>query len=292
MRKMAKLLPSVLFVTLMMVISANQVNGAESNTTDQETGAVLVEKSNDTPAQKDGDKKQKKGWLDSVKDAFGVSEDAKKKSVHPLTMAVYLVMGGLLALYIRFLYRQCNASVSDADSVARIFPLLTMVTIGVIAVVKSSLALSLGLVGALSIVRFRAAIKDPEELVYLFLCIGVGLALGAEQPLLAIAIVVVATLFVLGIHFTTGKSRRQNLLLTITGDSKEHFGDPGTGVMSVVEELVGRYTLQRLDVEQDRGQVRIVINQRGGQETAVLIAQLRARLPECEFSYVNLESTL
>jgi len=206
MRKMAKLLPSVLFVTLMMVISANQVNGAESNTTDQETGAVLVEKSNDTPAQKDGDKKQKKGWLDSVKDAFGVSEDAKKKSVHPLTMAVYLVMGGLLALYIRFLYRQCNASVSDADSVARIFPLLTMVTIGVIAVVKSSLALSLGLVGALSIVRFRAAIKDPEELVYLFLCIGVGLALGAEQPLLAIAIVVVATLFVLGIHFTTGKS--------------------------------------------------------------------------------------
>ena len=293
MRKMAKLLPSVLFFTLMMVISANQVNGAESN----QTNKVTIEprpsqKSVNTPAQKDGDKKQKKGWLNSVKDAFGVSEDTKKKSVHPLTMAVYLVMGGLLALYIRFLYRQCNASVSDADSVARIFPLLTMVTIGVIAVVKSSLALSLGLVGALSIVRFRAAIKDPEELVYLFLCIGVGLALGAEQPLLAIAIVVVVTLFVLGIHFTTGKSRRQNLLLTITGDSKKHFGDPGTGVMSVVEELAGRYTLQRLDVEQDRGQVRIVINQRGGQETAVLIAQLRARLPECEFSYVNLESTL
>ncbi len=268
----------------MMFVSANQVNGAESNQTNQ----VI----SDEPAQQDDVRKQKKGWLDDVKAAFGVSEDTKKKSVHPLTMAVYLVMGGLLALYIRFLYRQCNASVSDADSVARIFPLLTMVTIGVIAVVKSSLALSLGLVGALSIVRFRAAIKDPEELVYLFLCIGVGLALGAEQPLLAIAIVVVATLFVLGIHFTSGKSRRQNLLLTITGDSKEYFGDPGTGVMSVVEELAGRYTLQRLDVEKARGQVRIVINQRGGQETAVLIAQLRARLPECEFSYVNLESTL
>ncbi len=284
MRNPTNLLPSILFVILMMFVSANQVNGAESNQTNQ----VI----SDEPAQQDDIRKQKKGWLDDVKAAFGVSEDTKKKSVHPLTMAVYLVMGGLLALYIRFLYRQCNASVSDADSVARIFPLLTMVTIGVIAVVKSSLALSLGLVGALSIVRFRAAIKDPEELVYLFLCIGVGLALGAEQPLLAIAIVVVATLFVLGIHFTSGKSRRQNLLLTITGDSKEYFGDPGTGVMSVVEELAGRYTLQRLDVEKARGQVRIVINQRGGQETAVLIAQLRARLPECEFSYVNLESTL
>tara|TARA_B100000959_G_scaffold272031_1_gene320892 strand:+ start:91 stop:627 length:537 start_codon:yes stop_codon:yes gene_type:complete len=178
-----------------------------------------------------------------------------------------------------------------------------MVTIGVIAVVKSSLALSLGLVGALSIVRFRAAIKDPEELVYLFLCIGIGLALGAtdfsgtilglvKQMLLAFAIVIVATLFVLGIHFTTGISRRQNLLLTITGDSNQHFGEDESGVMSVVEELVGRYTLQRFDLEQDRGQVRIVINQKSGRETAALIEQLRARLPGCEFSYVNLESTL
>ena len=109
------------------------------------------------------------------------------ENVPVLAIAAYMVIGGLLALYLRFLYRHCNSSFSGADSVARIFPLLTMVTIGVIAVVKSSLALSLGLVGALSIVRFRAAIKEPEELVYLFLCIGVGLALGAEQPLLAVA---------------------------------------------------------------------------------------------------------
>ena len=230
---------------------------------------------------------QLKGSLGDLKDSFTFSQDSSV-----LAMVVYLLMGGLLALYIRFLYRRCNASVSDSDSVARIFPLLTMVTIGVIAVVKSSLALSLGLVGALSIVRFRAAIKDPEELVYLFLCIGVGLALGAEQPLLAIALVVLTTLFVLGIHFTTGKSRRQSLLLTISGDSKRHFGDDESGVMPVVEELVGRYTLQRFDLEQERGQVRIVLNQKGGQETTALISRLREQLPECEFSYVNLESTL
>ena len=235
------------------------------------------------------------GWLEEVKKAFGYSED-KEGSVlgdvgEAVVMGVYLVIGGLLALYVRFLYRRCNSSVSGADSVARIFPLLTMVTIGVIAVVKSSLALSLGLVGALSIVRFRAAIKDPEELVYLFLCIGIGLALGAKQLLLAFAMVGVATVFVVGIHFTTGKSRRQTLLLTITGDSKKHFGEDAAGVLPVVEELVGSYTLQRFDLEQERGQVRIVINQKGGKETAALIARLRERLPECEFSYVNLEST-
>ncbi|MEM8909790.1 MAG: DUF4956 domain-containing protein, partial [Bacteroidota bacterium] len=56
----------------------------------------------------------------------------------------------------------------------------------IIMIVKSSIALSLGLVGALSIVRFRAAIKDPEELTYLFIVIGIGLAGGANQPILAI----------------------------------------------------------------------------------------------------------
>jgi hypothetical protein len=229
---------------------------------------------------------QLKGSMGELKDSFAVSEDGSL-----LAMSVYLVMGGLLALYVRFLYRRCNASVSDADSVARIFPLLTMVTIGVITVVKSSLALSLGLVGALSIVRFRAAIKEPEELVYLFLCIGIGLSLGAEQPLLAMALVVVTTIFVVGIHFTSGQSRRQSLLLTITG-ATEHFGEHDSSVMSVVEQLVGRYTLQRFDLEESRGQVRIVLNRSGGKETSALIAQLRERLPECEFSYINLESTL
>jgi len=229
---------------------------------------------------------QLKGSLGELKESFAVSENGSL-----LAMSVYLVMGGLLALYVRFLYRRCNASVSHADSVARIFPLLTMVTIGVIMVVKSSLALSLGLVGALSIVRFRAAIKEPEELVYLFLCIGIGLSLGAEQPLLAMALVAVTTIFVVGIHFTTGQSRRQSLLLTITG-STEYFGEHDTSVMAVVEQLVGRYTLQRFDLEENRGQVRIVLNRSGGKETSALIAQLRERLPKCEFSYINLESTL
>ncbi len=240
------------------------------------------------PDQNSTDKVEQKRWLKELTEDFTYSID-KDSSV--LVMVVYLLMGGILGLYIRFLYRQCNGSVSDADSVARIFPLLTIVTIGVIAVVKSSWTLSLGLLGALSIVRFRAAIKDPEELVYLFLCIGVGLALGAEQPLLALVVVLAATVFIVGIHFASGKGRQQNLLLTISGDADKYFGEESGGVLAVVDELVGNYSLQRFDIEQGRGQVRIVINQKSGSETAALIARLRKQLPECEFSYVNLEST-
>ena len=88
-----------------------------------------------------------------------------EESSSALTLLLYLALGGLLALYVRFIYRKFNTRHSE-DTVSVIFPLLTIVTVGVIATIKSSLALSLGMVGALSIVRFRTAIRRPQELVY------------------------------------------------------------------------------------------------------------------------------
>jgi hypothetical protein len=214
------------------------------------------------------------------------------QNVSALTLGAYLLLGGVLALYCRFLYRHCGASPSDSDSITRVFPLLTLVTTAVIAVVKSSLALSLGLVGALSIVRFRAAIKEPEELVYLFLCIAIGLSLGAEQPLLALVLVVVATIFVVCMHFA-GRSRREhNLMLTITGDSQRYFGDGEGNVLSTLEAVAGRYVLQRLDLENGRGQVRVMLGRRNATQTSELLKRLRAELPDCEMSYVNIHSVL
>jgi hypothetical protein len=214
-----------------------------------------------------------------------------EQNVSAMTVAVYLLLGAAMSLYIRFLYRQCGSSANDADAITRIFPLLTMVTIGVISVVKSSMALSLGLVGALSIVRFRSAIKEPEELVYLFLCIGVGLALGAGQPLLAIVLVMVVSVVVLSMHFSTRGRREQNLLLTITGDSDRYFSQSENSALTALEETVVRYSLQRFDVENNRGQVRVVIKETHPRETVNLITRLRERLPECEISYVNLNTT-
>ena len=64
---------------------------------------------------------------------------------------------------------------NNRETFSDVFVLLSAITCIIIIIVKYSLAISLGLVGALSIVRFRAAIKEPEELVYLFLIIGLGL---------------------------------------------------------------------------------------------------------------------
>lgn len=232
--------------------------------------------------------------MQQLQEAWKQLEDAvtTDQNLSAFHLAGYLFFAGFLALYLRLLYRKCSASPSDTESFSRVFPLLAIITTAVIAVVQSSLALSLGLVGALSIVRFRAAIKDPEELVYLFLCIAVGLSLGAELPLLAIALVAVATCFILAMHVAGNNQRRHRLLLTITGDSAQHFSSDEHGVLPTVEEIAGKYTLQRFDIEEGRGQVRIVLGESDPAKTANIISELRARLPDCDLSYVNLNSTL
>ena len=129
-------------------------------------------------------------------------------------------------------------------------------------------------------------------MVYLFLCIAIGLALGAEQALLAVCTAGVATIFVVGMHFSGRTRREQNLLLTISGDTARHFSNGESDVFETVREVAGNYTLQRCDVENGRGQVRLVLPSTKQERTAEIIKQLRDRLPDCELSYVNLNSTL
>ena len=96
-------------------------------------------------------------------------------------IALSLILAAICSAIVKYVYIKYSKSLSNKKVFSDIFILLSIVTCIVITVVKFSLALSLGLVGALSIVRFRAAIKEPEELVYLFLIIGIGLGAGAGQ---------------------------------------------------------------------------------------------------------------
>ena len=97
-------------------------------------------------------------------------------------------------------------------SLARIFPLLSITTTIIITVIKSSLALSLGLVGALSIIRFRTPIKEPEELVYIFLCITIGIATGANQNKLAVIGVSLATLCIYSSNWLDKNKNNSNII--------------------------------------------------------------------------------
>ena len=92
-----------------------------------------------------------------------------------------LICAVILSFFVQLFYIRYSSSLSNRKEFSKNFVILAVTTCIVIMIVKSSLALSLGLVGALSIVRFRAAIKEPEELVYLFLIIAIGLGCGANQ---------------------------------------------------------------------------------------------------------------
>ena len=92
-----------------------------------------------------------------------------------------LICAVILSFFVQLFYIKFSSSLSNRKEFSKNFVILAVTTCIVIMIVKSSLALSLGLVGALSIVRFRAAIKEPEELVYLFLIIAIGLGCGANQ---------------------------------------------------------------------------------------------------------------
>jgi uncharacterized membrane protein YhiD involved in acid resistance len=130
----------------------------------------------------------------------------------------------LLSILLGYLYTRYGRSLSNRKMFSKNLLMLTVTTMFVISVVKSSLALSLGLVGALSIVRFRAAIKEPEELIYLFFAIGIGLGLGADQRIITIvAFSIVAAITMLRESFSN-KNNQNNLHLTISSFNAEKLG--------------------------------------------------------------------
>jgi hypothetical protein len=125
------------------------------------------------------------------------------------------------------------------------FVLLAVITTFVITIIKSSLALSLGLVGALSIVRFRTAIKEPEELTFLFLAIATGLGLGADQRVITIAAVAVA-LLIIGIRRAViKKDRGTTLHLVIFGQNSDESAVEE--VVSILRPFCSKLELIRLD---------------------------------------------
>ncbi len=134
-----------------------------------------------------------------------------------------LVVAFLVTL-LRLYYVRFGNAISNRQKFASNFLPLALGTLLIIMIVKSSIALSLGLVGALSIVRFRAAIKDPEELTYLFIVIGIGLAGGANQPVLAIVAFFMILLLLYLNKLMTGKvafRQQDRMFVNISTDTDD-----------------------------------------------------------------------
>ena len=129
---------------------------------------------------------------------------------------INLLLAAVLSFILYVVYVRYGHSLSNRKAFARNFMLVVLTTTLIITVVKSSLALSLGLVGALSIVRFRTAIKEPEELTYLFLAIAIGLGLGADQRIITVVAFAIIVAIIWLRRFAQQSEDNQNLYLTVS----------------------------------------------------------------------------
>ena len=143
-----------------------------------------------------------------------ISQNAIPQTDYIITI-VNFILCVLMSFILRSFYIRRSFSLTGKKHIGSIIPILATVVFLVIMVVKSSLALSLGLVGALSIVRFRTPIKEPEELVYLFLAIALGLGYAAGQTLLTslifVSILIMSFFWLSNTHI--GNTSEYNLVI-------------------------------------------------------------------------------
>lgn len=131
--------------------------------------------------------------LEFLSSYFDDSKITGSLSEFVLDVAILVLISFLLSI----IYQKFGNSLSNRKKFAANFVLLSLITMMIISVIRSSLALSLGLVGALSIIRFRSAIKEPEELAYIFLAVSLGLAFGAGQREVAIVFFILISLVII-----------------------------------------------------------------------------------------------
>jgi len=167
----------------------------------------------------------------------------------------------MLSVILGFVYVKLGRSLSNRREFASNFVLITAATMVVISLVKSSLALSLGLVGALSIVRFRTAIKEPEELAYLFVAIAIGLGYGANQGQITFAAFIFIVAFLWLRSLILRRSTNQNLNMLISAPSS--LGITVEQVMDVLTEHCAAVQLRRLDQDSDKMEASFMVEFEG-----------------------------
>lgn len=174
----------------------------------------------------------KSSFLENVK-TFSVTD-----------MALNMLFAIVIGLFVFLIYKKSFSGVMYSAGLAITLPGLTMVTTLVIMAVSSNVVLSLGMVGALSIVRFRAAIKDPVEIVYLFWSLAAGIVIGAGMVPMAVIGSVIIGIFLLLFSNRKVHMNPYIIVLTFTDEAAEK------NALALLQTLVQRYVVKTKSVSQ------------------------------------------
>ncbi|MDA1354395.1 MAG: DUF4956 domain-containing protein [bacterium] len=206
-------------------------------------------------------------------------------TIPAIPFAIDLILAFVLALLLGITYKRYGTSISNRTAFARNFVLISMTTMLIITIVKSSLALSLGLVGALSIIRFRTALKEPEELSYTFLSIAVGLGLGASQR----TITLIGFSIIIGVlilrHYTSQVEHNEQLIL-ITSAQKRKENDVDLIVQTVQAHCDGA-SLKRLSESKTQLEMAFNVTLKDVSKLQQLSKEIQEKNPDIAINVVD-----
>lgn len=223
----------------------------------------------------------------SLQDIFSaVSQDPLSIT----SLLINIIIGVAMAIAISWHYKRFGSTLSNREELSQVFPFILLTTILIITVVKSSLALSLGLVGALSIVRFRTPIKEPEELAYLFLSIAIGLGLGAGQTLSTVAAGLTILGFIALLRRTYFKERASGKNLYLSIDWRSDSSDNEitlTTINKILAKHVTKLDLRRYDLRNNAFDATYLIDTANDNSLEELSNELTRKFPEVGITFID-----
>jgi len=161
-------------------------------------------------------------------------------------MVLCLVVAALLGIFIYLIYRIMTTNTFYSKTFNLSLLLLTVITASIILTIQSSVIVSLGMVGALSIVRFRTAVKEPLDLIFLFWAISVGIISGAGMIGLAIAVSVIVTGLMM--VFYQVPELRKSMILAINIGEYEKVAE----VLEIVKKYDAHYSEKSRNISKGR----------------------------------------
>ena len=212
-------------------------------------------------------------------DIFKSSFLENVNSVYPLDMLIALALAFGIGLFIFMVYKKTYQGVMYSSSFGVTLIALTMITTLVILAVTSNVVLSLGMVGALSIVRFRTAIKEPLDIAFLFWSIAAGIVLAAGMiPLAVIGSVIIGVVL---LAFVNRKSSENPYIVVIQCDGEQNEGQATAYLEAQTKRCVIKSKTVRKGAVELTFEVRLKDNHTGfintladldGVESAVLVS--------------------
>ena len=148
-----------------------------------------------------------------------------------LTIVFSLVLAFAVGLFIAFVYRKNYRGVMYSNNFVLTLVMMTLITCPVVMCIKESIQLSMGMVGALSIVRFRTAVKEPLDTAYMFWALTLGILLGAGQFFLtAVTVVGIAILLTVLVRIQSGKLNSYLLVVRMADGSEKAVAQAVNGL--------------------------------------------------------------